>query len=71
MPHRFVIKDRESLYVFDRYEDIPKVFDHVIEFAPEIPPGPHSHAEHEEIAQWNGRLQKLMERERASSSKKR
>ena len=54
--------------MFDRYEDIPEVFDHVVEFAPEIPPGPHTHEQHQEIGQWNGLLEKLMERESASSS---
>ena len=71
MPHRFVIQDRGKLLVFERYEDIPPIFDHVIEFAPEIPPGPHTDAQHEEIGQWNQRLKKLMESERASSSKTR
>ena len=71
MPHRFVIKDRGEIHQFDRYEDIPDRFDHVIEFAPEIPPGPHSHAQHREIEQWNDLLKDLMRRERASSSEKR
>ena len=53
---------------FDRYEDIPDDFDHVIEFLPEIPPGPHTDQQHEEIDQWHDKFLRLMEIERARSS---
>ena len=69
MPHRFVIKDRGKLYTYHSLDDIPQVFDHVIEFAPDIPPGPHTDAQHVEIEHWGGVLAGLMRRERASSSK--
>ena len=38
--------------------------------APEVPPEPHTEEQHEEIEQWNTKLQELMKRERhyASSS---
>ena len=68
MPHRFVIRDRGRLQTFDRLADIPAVFDYVIEFAPEIPPGPHTDAQHQEIEHWNSVLEQLMRRERASCS---
>jgi hypothetical protein len=71
MPHRFVIKDRGQLQVYHRYEDIPMVFDLVIEFSPEVPPGPHTREQHEEIESWVWKFDRLMERERASSSKTR
>ena len=58
-------------HVFERYEDIPEEFDRVIEFLPEIPPGPHTQAQHEEIDSWVPRFQKLMEIEHARSSKTR
>jgi hypothetical protein len=60
-----------ELKTFYDYRDIPEEFDHVIAFLPEIPPGPHTHNEHDEIALWNSRLQKLMEKERACSNEKR
>jgi hypothetical protein len=60
-----------TLHEYQQYEDIPAQFDHVIEFIPEYPLGPHTDAEHEELDQWDSRLQRLMEIERASSSKKR
>jgi hypothetical protein len=69
MPHRFVISDQGQLYTFGHVEDIPAVFDHMIEFAPEIPPGPHSDAQHDEIDRWDQILHELMRRERASSGK--
>ena len=57
-----------ELVTFDKYEDIPEEFDHVIKFIPDVIPEPHTEEEHEEMAQWNTRLQKLMEKERARSN---
>ena len=57
-----------ELVTFDKYEDIPEKFEHVIKFLPDIIPEPHTEEEHEEMAQWNTRLQKLMEKERARSN---
>ena len=56
-----------ELTTFDRYEDIPDEFEHVIRFLPDIISEPHTEDEHEEIAVWNDRLQQLMEKERARS----
>lgn len=71
MPHRFVVRVGAELHSFERYEDIPLEFDHLIEFLPEIPPEPHTPQQHEEIESWISRFEQLMERERARSSKKR
>ena len=57
-----------ELVAFDKYEDIPKEFEHVIKFIPDIPLEPHTDEEHEELKQWNIRLQELMEKERARSN---
>ena len=57
-----------ELVTFDNYEDIPYEFDHVIKFLPDIPEDSHTEDEHSEIAVWNTRLQKLMEKERARSN---
>ena len=56
-----------ELLTYSNFEDIPSDFDHVIEFVPNIPPEPHTEEQHEEIEQWNSKLQKLMEIERARS----
>ncbi len=65
--HKFVVMKNNVLQTFTDYDAIPNDFDHVIEFLPEIPPEPHTEEQHEEIEQWNGKLQKLMEIERAGS----
>ncbi len=52
---------------YQRWEDIPLAFDHVVWFEPEIPPPPHTPEQHAEIEAWSARLQELMERERARS----
>jgi len=59
-----------SIKVFDKWEDIPEnfTFKNVIQFMPDFIPEPHTEEQHEEMAQWNTRLQKLMEKERASSN---
>jgi hypothetical protein len=69
MGHRFVIMQHDRLVEYDRYEDIPDDFDHVIEFLPEIPPEPHTQEQHEEIDSWHDRFLRLMRIENASSSK--
>jgi hypothetical protein len=70
MGHRFVIMQDDQLSEYTEYEQIPSEFDHVIEFAPEIPPGPHTDEQHEEIHQWHSKFERLMEIEYASSRKK-
>jgi hypothetical protein len=60
-----------KLREFNDFGQIPLHIDHVIEFQPEIPPPPHTTAQHQEIDQWQDRFWELMEREYASSSKTR
>ena len=62
----FVVNGELELY--DKYEDIPEDFEHVIRFVPDMPEDPHTEEEHAEMALWNTRLQKLMEKERARSN---
>ena len=71
MPHRFTVRVGVELHSFERYEDIPDEFDHVIEFIPEIPAPPHTPQQHDEIEAWQPRFEQLMERERARSSQTR
>lgn len=61
--HKFVLLVNGELKTYTTWESIPEDFDHVIEFVPEIPDGPHTHEQHEEIEQWHGRLQSLVARE--------
>jgi hypothetical protein len=60
-----------QLETYTDFAMIPEDFDHVIEFLPEIPPGPHTDEQHEEIDQWNDRLQQLMRIEYARSGQNR
>ena len=58
------------LETYTKYEDIPDTFENVIKFLPELPEpegedGNHTDEQHAEMARWNGRLQALMEKERA------
>lgn len=71
--HKFVVMKNGVLHTYTRYESIPKDFDHVIEFVPDIPDGDaeHTEQEHKEIELWTERLTKLMEIENARSNKSR
>ena len=71
MAHKFVVKRNGELLTYTQYADIPKDFDHVILFEPEVPEPPHTEEQHDEIEQWNDRLKELMEIEYASSNKNR
>ena len=64
----FVFKIDGELVTITNWEDVPEKFDHVIRFIPDVPEDPHTEEEHEEMALWNTRLQKLMEKERARSN---
>ena len=62
-----------ELVTFDKYEDIPEEFEHVIKFLPDLlepegEDGNHTEEQHEEMSKWNTRFQKLMEKERARSN---
>lgn len=63
MAHKFTILLEGKLISYDNYEDIPLEFDNLIEFLPEIPPGPHTDEQHEEIEQWMYKFAQLMKRE--------
>jgi hypothetical protein len=67
----FTIMRAGKLLTYTNYEDIPLDFDHVIKFVPDIPAGPHTEDEHDQINAWNDRLQQLMEIERARSRQSR
>jgi hypothetical protein len=54
-----------ELVTYDKYEDIPDKFEHVIRFEPNVPDEPHTEDDHAKMAVWNTRLQELMEKERA------
>jgi hypothetical protein len=63
MAHEFVVLRKGILETYNKYEDIPENFDHIIKFLPDIPDGPHTDEQHEEIDSWNDKLKELMKRE--------
>lgn len=67
MPHKFIILVDGVLKEYNTFESIPHTFDNVIEFLPEIPPGPHTQDQHHEIGMWNARLKQLILREKNAS----
>ena len=68
MAHEFVVLRKGILETYNKYEDIPEDFDHIIKFLPDIPDGPHTDEQHEEIESWNEKLQELLKKERNASS---
>jgi len=68
MAHEFKIIRNDKLETYYEYEDIPNEFEHLIKFAPEIPPEPHTEEQHEEIEAWQHKFKRLMEIELASSN---
>lgn len=66
--HEFILLIDGKQKTFRNYEDIPEKFDHVIKFLPEVPDGPHSKEQHEEIGLWNNKLQILIQREIKNAS---
>ena len=68
MAHEFVILNKGVLETYNKYEDIPESFDNLIKFLPDIPDGPHTDEQHEEIDAWNEKLKILLTRETNASS---
>ena len=65
--HEFVIILNGELKTYSNYEDIPEQFDNLIKFKPTIPEPPHEEHQHDEIGEWNQKLQELMKREKNAS----
>jgi len=63
MTHKFTVMIQGQLFTYSNYEDIPEDFEHVIEFSPEIPQGPHTEEQHNEMLHWNEKLQLLITKE--------
>jgi hypothetical protein len=63
--HEFHILVNGKVEIYNRYEDIPERFEHIILFKPDYDheDTPHSHEEHEELDSWTHKLRELMKRE--------
>lgn len=67
MKGRFVIRDGNQLFIYNNSEDIPQVFDNLIEFIPDYPPPPHTEEQHEYINTFGPKLNELLKRERSNA----
>ena len=68
MKGEYVIKINGELITYTDYDDIPDTFDHVIKFNPDWPEEPHTQEDHDLMAVFNDKLQRLMEIEKNASS---
>jgi hypothetical protein len=71
MKGEFVVLIDGILHTYTNYEDIPDTFDNLIKFKPTPLEYPHTEHQHEEMNDWNDKLQKLMKKEYARSHKNR
>jgi hypothetical protein len=53
----------DELLTYSEYDEIPLHFDNLIQFAPEIPPEPHTEEQHEWIESLPEYMNELMSRE--------
>jgi hypothetical protein len=60
MKGEFVFMVDGKLVTVHDYREIPKKFQHVIKFLPDIPPPPHSEEQHALIDEWHERLKELI-----------
>tara|TARA_B000000609_G_scaffold151460_1_gene137854 strand:+ start:648 stop:863 length:216 start_codon:yes stop_codon:yes gene_type:complete len=59
----FVIRKDGQLIRHTKARDLPAEFDHLIKFAPNSPPPPHTVNDHVEMSKYADYLQELMSRE--------
>lgn len=58
--YRFIVNG--ELRACDHWDDIPEVIDELIAFVPDVPPEPHTEAEHDVIDALPAMLQEVMKR---------
>ena len=64
MKGKFVILRNDQYETYYNYDDIPDIFDNLIEFLPEEIPGPHTEEQHHEIETYSSKLKELLKRGR-------
>ena len=58
----FVIKRNGKLGRYNKFDDIPSSFEHLISFKPDYPPEPHTEEQHNQISKFDNYLKELMTR---------
>ena len=64
----FVIKRNKKLERYNKFDDIPNSFEHLISFKPDYPEPPHTEEQHHEMSRLTEYLQQLVSRERDARS---
>ena len=58
----FVIKINGKLERYNKFDDIPSSFEHLISFKPDYPPEPHTEEQHNQMSKFDNYLKELMTR---------
>jgi|TARA_Y100000289_G_C3880952_1_gene128635 hypothetical protein len=58
----FVIKRNKKLERYNKFDDIPNSFEHLISFKPDYPEPPHTEEQHEEMSTYQSKLRELLNR---------
>ena len=58
----FVIKRKGKLERYNKFDDIPNSFEHLISFKPDYPPEPHTEEQHNQMSKFDNYLKELMTR---------
>tara|TARA_X000001036_G_C20344828_1_gene670042 strand:- start:493 stop:696 length:204 start_codon:yes stop_codon:yes gene_type:complete len=58
----FVIKRNGKLERYNKFDDIPSSFEHLISFKPDYPPEPHTEEQHNQMSKFDNYLKELMTR---------
>ena len=66
---QYVVLLNGELLAFGHWNDIPAKVDAIIKFLPDIPPGPHTDEQHEQIERLTETFREFMKRERKHASR--
>ena len=58
----FVIKRNGKLERYNKFDDIPSSFEHLISFKPDYPPEPHTKEQHNQMSKFDNYLKELITR---------
>ena len=58
----FVIKRNGKLERYNKFDDIPNSFEHLISFKPDYSEGPHTEEQHNQMSKFDNYLKELMTR---------
>ena len=57
-----VIKRKGKLERYNKFDDIPSSFEHLISFKPDYPPEPHTEEQHNQMSKFDNYLKELITR---------